>query len=123
MLYANYDFTLVAVLVAVAFSAMTERFAFERWPRLCRKRVDGRSGNGVDDCNRRCSDGVIVKWFRACADIDDQIRSQQLLEEQIRQHTAVLMEANTLLQSEMRDLTGPSFPSSRTPQPASCFPG
>jgi PAS fold len=71
----------------------------------------------------RDSDRVIVKWFGACADIDDQIRNQQLLEEQIRQHTAALMAANTLLQSEMRDLTGPSFPSSRTPQLASCFPG
>jgi hypothetical protein len=35
--------------------------------------------------------------------IDDQIRTQQLLEERIRQHTAALMEANTRLQSEMRE--------------------
>lgn len=48
------------------------------------------------------SDGAIVKWFGACADIDDQIRNQQVLEEQIRQHPAALMEANTLFQSEMR---------------------
>jgi diguanylate cyclase (GGDEF)-like protein/PAS domain S-box-containing protein len=48
-------------------------------------------------------DGVIVKWFGACTDIDDQIRNQQLLEEQVRQHTAALMEANSLLQSEMRE--------------------
>ena len=47
--------------------------------------------------------GVIVKWFGGCADIDGQIRNQQLLEEQIRQHTAALMEANTPLQSEMRE--------------------
>jgi diguanylate cyclase (GGDEF)-like protein/PAS domain S-box-containing protein len=51
----------------------------------------------------RDSEGAIVKWFGACADIDDQIRNQQVLEEQIRQHTAALMEANTLLQSEMRE--------------------
>lgn len=47
--------------------------------------------------------GVIVKWFGACADIEDQIRHQELLEEQIRQHTAALMDANTQLQSEMRE--------------------
>ena len=51
------------------------------------------------------SDGAIVKWFGACADIDDQIRNQQVLKEQIRQHTTALMEANTLLQSEMRERT------------------
>ncbi len=51
------------------------------------------------------SDRAIVKWFGACADIDDQIGNQQVLEEQIRQHTAALMEANTLLQSEMRERT------------------
>ncbi len=51
----------------------------------------------------RDSTGAIVKWFGACADIDDQMRNQQLLEEQVRQHTALLMEANTLLQSEMRE--------------------
>jgi diguanylate cyclase (GGDEF)-like protein/PAS domain S-box-containing protein len=51
----------------------------------------------------RDSSGAISKWFGACTDIDDQIRNQQLLEEQIRQHTAALMEANTLLQSEMRE--------------------
>ncbi len=51
----------------------------------------------------RDSSGAIVKWFGACADIDDQMRHQQLLEEQVRQHTAALMEANTLLHSEMRE--------------------
>ena len=51
----------------------------------------------------RDSDGIIVKWFGACADIDDQIRNQQVLEEQIRQHTSALMDANTRLQSEMRE--------------------
>jgi diguanylate cyclase (GGDEF)-like protein/PAS domain S-box-containing protein len=51
----------------------------------------------------RDSDGIIVKWFGACADIDDQIRNQQVLEEQIRQHTSALMDANTRLESEMRE--------------------
>ncbi len=203
MLYANYDFTLVAVLVAVVFSAVsliTIRHARKAHGSLSAAfrnlvqtmhsvlRDDGEirfrtlaealpqivwtasPGSGVDYCNcrwyqltgfteaqtlgwgwpnalhpddrpvalenwekcrhtgesfemeyrllnaaggfrwhlvratpMRDSDGVIVKWFGACADIDDQIRNQQLLEEQIRQHTAALMEANTLLQSEMRE--------------------
>lgn len=51
----------------------------------------------------RDSAGAIVKWFGACADIDDQIHNQQILEEQIRQHTAALMDANSLLESEMRE--------------------
>ena len=51
----------------------------------------------------RDSSGAIVKWFGACADIDDQIRNQQVLEEQIKQHTAALFEANTRLQAEMRE--------------------
>ena len=51
----------------------------------------------------RDSAGSIVKWFGACADIDDQMRNQQVLEEQIREHTAALFEANTRLHSEMRE--------------------
>ncbi len=51
----------------------------------------------------RDSSGAIVKWFGACADIDDQMRNQQVLEEQLKQHTAALMDANTRLQSEMRE--------------------
>ena len=51
----------------------------------------------------RDSTGAVVKWFGACTDIDDQIRHQQLLEEQVKQHTAALMDANTHLQSEMRE--------------------
>jgi len=51
----------------------------------------------------RDSAGAIVKWFGACADIDDQMRNQQVLEEQIREHTAALFEANTRLHSEMRE--------------------
>jgi diguanylate cyclase (GGDEF)-like protein/PAS domain S-box-containing protein len=51
----------------------------------------------------RDSTGAIVKWFGACADIDDQMRHQQVLEEQIKQHTAALVDANARLQSEMRE--------------------
>lgn len=51
----------------------------------------------------RDSSGQIVKWFGACADIDDQMRHQQLLEDQVKQHTAALMDANTRLSSEMHE--------------------
>jgi len=51
----------------------------------------------------RDSAGVIVKWFGACTDIEDQMRNQQVLEEQIKEHTTALMDANTRLQLEMRE--------------------
>lgn len=51
----------------------------------------------------RDSAGTIVKWFGACTDIDDQMRHQQVLEDQIKQHTEALMEANTRLQTEMHE--------------------
>jgi diguanylate cyclase (GGDEF)-like protein/PAS domain S-box-containing protein len=51
----------------------------------------------------RNSAGAIIKWFGACADIDDQMRHQQVLEELVKRHTAALMAANTRLQSEMRE--------------------
>jgi diguanylate cyclase (GGDEF)-like protein/PAS domain S-box-containing protein len=51
------------------------------------------------------SSGKIIKWFGSCVDIDDQIRHQQLLEEQIKQHTTALMEANNRLETEMRERT------------------
>lgn len=51
----------------------------------------------------RDSSGVIMKWFGSCTDIDDQMRHQQVLEEQIKQHTAALMQANTRLSSEMHE--------------------
>lgn len=52
--------------------------------------------------------GAITKWFGSCTDIEDQMHTQQLLEEQIKQHTAALVEANARLQQEsIRDpLTG-----------------
>lgn len=51
----------------------------------------------------RDSTGAIVKWFGSCTDIDDQMRYQAVLEEQIKQHTAALMDANIRLQWEMQE--------------------
>lgn len=47
--------------------------------------------------------GKVEKWFGVCVDIEDQHRNQQHLEEQIKDHTAALMEANIRLESEMRE--------------------
>ncbi|HYM78022.1 MAG TPA: diguanylate cyclase [Candidatus Dormibacteraeota bacterium] len=47
--------------------------------------------------------GKIVKWFGSGTDIDNQMRTQQVLEEQIKQHTDALVEANTRLETEMRE--------------------
>jgi diguanylate cyclase (GGDEF)-like protein/PAS domain S-box-containing protein len=51
----------------------------------------------------RDASGKIIRWFGACADIDDQMHTQQHLEEQIKEHTAALMAANSRLESEMRE--------------------
>lgn len=51
----------------------------------------------------RDAQGTIVKWFGTCTDIDDQKRNQESLEEQVRQRTAALVEANVHLTNEMRD--------------------
>lgn len=51
----------------------------------------------------RDSSGQIVKWFGCCVDIDDQMRHQQVLEEEVKQHTAALFEANLRLETEMRE--------------------
>ena len=45
--------------------------------------------------------GQIVKWFGTVTDIEDQKQSQQILEEQIKERTEQLAEANTRLQEEM----------------------
>lgn len=45
--------------------------------------------------------GQIIKWFGTVTDIEDQKQSQQILEEQIRERTEELAEANTRLQEEM----------------------
>lgn len=49
------------------------------------------------------SSGTVVKWYGACTDIDDQMRHQEVLESQLKEHTEALMDANTRLQSEMRE--------------------
>jgi diguanylate cyclase (GGDEF)-like protein/PAS domain S-box-containing protein len=56
----------------------------------------------------RDASGAVVKWFGTCTDIDDQMHTQELLQEQIKQHTTALFEANERLQQEsIRDpLTG-----------------
>ena len=50
--------------------------------------------------------GTIVKWFGASTDIEEQKHNLQALEEQIKDRTAELADANTRLQEEMweRDL-------------------
>ena len=48
----------------------------------------------------RDTSGKIIKWFGTCTDIDDQMHTQQLLEEQIKEHVAALFEANQRLQEE-----------------------
>jgi diguanylate cyclase (GGDEF)-like protein/PAS domain S-box-containing protein len=47
------------------------------------------------------STGAIVKWFGTCTDIEDQKHQQQLLEDQIKERTLELADANTRLQEEM----------------------
>lgn len=56
----------------------------------------------------RDASGKIVKWFGTCTDIDDQMHTQEVLQEQIKEHTTALVEANERLQQEsIRDpLTG-----------------
>ena len=56
----------------------------------------------------RDASGKIIKWFGTCTDIDDQMHTQQLLEEQIKEHVSALFDANQRLQEEsIRDpLTG-----------------
>lgn len=49
----------------------------------------------------RDASGAIKKWFGSCTDIDDQMRNQQLLEEQIKERTGELFDANTKLKEEM----------------------
>jgi diguanylate cyclase (GGDEF)-like protein/PAS domain S-box-containing protein len=54
----------------------------------------------------RDSAGGVVKWFGTCTDIESQKYNQQILEDQIRDRTLELADANTRLQEEMweRDL-------------------
>jgi diguanylate cyclase (GGDEF)-like protein/PAS domain S-box-containing protein len=53
-------------------------------------------GNPIRDSN-----GNIVKWFGTCTDIEDQKKSQQVLEQQILERTMQLADANARLQEEM----------------------
>jgi PAS domain S-box-containing protein len=45
--------------------------------------------------------GKVIKWFGTCTDIEDQKHNQQILENQIRDRTEELADANTRLQEEM----------------------
>ena len=45
--------------------------------------------------------GEIIKWFGTCTDIEDQKHHQQILEDQIRDRTVELADANERLQLEM----------------------
>jgi diguanylate cyclase (GGDEF)-like protein/PAS domain S-box-containing protein len=45
--------------------------------------------------------GEIIKWFGTCTDIEDQKHNQQILEEEIKERTEELADANTRLQEEM----------------------
>lgn len=45
--------------------------------------------------------GGVKQWFGTCTDIDDQMRNQQLLEEEIKKRASELFEMNTKLQEEM----------------------
>jgi len=49
----------------------------------------------------RNEQGRITKWFGMCTDIEDQKHNQQILEQQIRERTEELANANTRLQEEM----------------------
>lgn len=51
----------------------------------------------------RDSNGVIVKWYGSCTDIDDQMQHEQELENQIKKHVEALMDTNSRLQSEMQE--------------------
>jgi diguanylate cyclase (GGDEF)-like protein/PAS domain S-box-containing protein len=51
----------------------------------------------------RDSSGAITQWFGTCTDIHDKMQNQQLLESEIRQRTEALIEANSNLESVMRE--------------------
>lgn len=51
----------------------------------------------------RDASGQIVRWFGCSVDIEDRMRHQQLLEDEVKQHTAALFEANLRLETEMRE--------------------
>jgi diguanylate cyclase (GGDEF)-like protein/PAS domain S-box-containing protein len=49
----------------------------------------------------RDESGVIQQWFGTCTDIEEQKHYQQILEQQIKERTEELADANTRLQQEM----------------------
>ena len=49
----------------------------------------------------RDASGEIIKWFGTCTDIEDQKHHQQILEDEIKERTEELADANTRLQEEM----------------------
>jgi diguanylate cyclase (GGDEF)-like protein/PAS domain S-box-containing protein len=49
----------------------------------------------------RDDQGVILQWFGTCIDIEEQKHYQQILEQQIKERTEELADANTRLQQEM----------------------
>lgn len=49
----------------------------------------------------RDAKGEIIKWFGTCTDIEDQKHNQQILEQEIKERTEELADANTRLQEEM----------------------
>jgi diguanylate cyclase (GGDEF)-like protein/PAS domain S-box-containing protein len=51
----------------------------------------------------RDAKGAVVKWFGTCTDIEDQKQNQQILENEIKERTLELANANTRLQEEMWD--------------------
>jgi diguanylate cyclase (GGDEF)-like protein/PAS domain S-box-containing protein len=76
--------------------------AYEMEYRL--RRADGAyhwflmKGNPLRDGN-----GRIVKWIGTATDVDDQKHNQQILEQQIKERTEELADANTRLQEEMME--------------------
>lgn len=59
----------------------------------------------------RDQQGTIVRWIGTCLDIEEQRHHQQILEQQIKERTEELAEANTRLQEEMweKDLARRKF--------------
>lgn len=51
----------------------------------------------------RDEQGHIIQWVGTCTDIEEQKHNQQLLEEQIKERTEELADANTRLQREMQE--------------------
>jgi len=51
----------------------------------------------------RDPDGRIIKWIGTATDVDDQKHNQQILEQQIKERTEELADANTRLQEEMME--------------------